>query len=74
MEALNHRYHDPDQNAMYRLGVDGLEIGHWDKDLDRWVELDDEYRQSLDRAFRIARKQLPPDLTRLPVPAPEDRT
>lgn len=28
MEALNHREHDPDQNAMYRLKVDGLEIGH----------------------------------------------
>lgn len=28
MEALNHRYHDPDQNGMYRLSVDDLEIGH----------------------------------------------
>ena len=28
MEALNHRYHDPDQNAMYRFTVDGITIGH----------------------------------------------
>ncbi len=28
MEALDHRYHDPDQNGMYRLEVDGLHIGH----------------------------------------------
>ena len=28
MEALNHRYHVPDQNGMYRLSVDDLEIGH----------------------------------------------
>jgi L-ascorbate metabolism protein UlaG (beta-lactamase superfamily) len=28
MEALNHQYHDPDQNGMYRLEVDGLHIGH----------------------------------------------
>lgn len=28
MEALNHRYHDPDQNGMYRFTVDGLDIGH----------------------------------------------
>ncbi len=28
MEALNHRYHDPDQNALYRFEVDGLSIGH----------------------------------------------
>jgi hypothetical protein len=56
------------------MTLDGLTIGHWDQQQDSWVELDDEYRSSLDRALRIARKQLPPDLTRLPVPAPEDRT
>ncbi len=28
MEALNHRYHDPDQNAMYRFTVDGVSVGH----------------------------------------------
>ncbi len=60
--------------GLYYMTLDGLEIGHWDKNADRWVQLDDEYRQSLDRAMRIARKQLPPDLTRLPVPAPEERT
>lgn len=60
--------------GLYYMTLDGLEIGYWDKNEDRWVKLDSEYRQSLDRAMRIARKQLPPDLTRLPVPAPEDRT
>ena len=60
--------------GLYYMTLDGLEIGYWDTDQDRWLQLDDEYRQSLDRAIRIARKQLPPDLTRLPVPAPEDRT
>lgn len=28
MEALNHREHDPDQNGMYRMLVDGIWIGH----------------------------------------------
>ena len=28
MEARNHNEHDPDQNGMYRMTVDGLEIGH----------------------------------------------
>jgi L-ascorbate metabolism protein UlaG (beta-lactamase superfamily) len=28
MEALHHREHDPDQNALYRFGVDGISIGH----------------------------------------------
>lgn len=60
--------------GLYYMSLDGLTIGHWDQSQDQWVELDDEYRQSLDRAMRIARKQLPPDLTRLPVPAPENRT
>ena len=60
--------------GLYYMTLDGLTIGHWDTEQDAWVELDDEYRASLDRALRIARKQLPPDLTRLPVPAPEDRT
>ena len=60
--------------GLYYQTLDGLEIGFWDKQQDRWVKLDNEYRQSMDRAMRIARKQLPPDLTRLPVPAPEDRT
>lgn len=28
MEALNHRYHEPDQNGLYRFEVDGVHIGH----------------------------------------------
>jgi L-ascorbate metabolism protein UlaG (beta-lactamase superfamily) len=28
MEALDHREHDPDQNGMYRMLVDGISIGH----------------------------------------------
>ena len=28
MEALDHRYHAPDANAMYRFTVDGMSIGH----------------------------------------------
>lgn len=28
MEALQHRYHNPDQNGMYRVTVDGISVGH----------------------------------------------
>ena len=28
MEALNHAFHDPDQNGMYRFVVDGINVGH----------------------------------------------
>jgi hypothetical protein len=60
--------------GLYYMTLDGLEIGYWDNSEDKWIVLDDEYRQSLDRAIRIARKQLPPNLIRLPIPAPEERT
>lgn len=57
--------------ALYYMTLDGLEAGQWDNKNDRWAPLSREFRQPLDRAIRIARKQLPPDLIRLPVPAPE---
>lgn len=60
--------------GLYYMTLDGQEIGVWDNRTDEWVVLGDEYRQPLDRAIRIARKQLPPDLIRLPVPAPEKRS
>jgi L-ascorbate metabolism protein UlaG (beta-lactamase superfamily) len=28
MEARNHAEHDPDQNGMYRIKIDGIQIGH----------------------------------------------
>ena len=60
--------------GLYYMTLDGLEIGVWDNENDTWTELDAEYRAPLDRGIRIARKQLPPDLIRLPIPAPENRT
>jgi len=60
--------------GLYYMTLDGLEIGYFDTATDQWEILPNEYLQSLDRAIRIARKQLPPDLIRLPVPAPEERT
>lgn len=60
--------------GLYYMTLDGLEIGFFNNDSDEWEQLPGEYLQSIDRAIRIARKQLPPDLVRLPVPAPENRT
>jgi L-ascorbate metabolism protein UlaG (beta-lactamase superfamily) len=28
MEALDHKFHDPDQNGMYKFEVDGVMVGH----------------------------------------------
>ncbi|MEL7448895.1 MAG: DUF3450 domain-containing protein [Pseudomonadota bacterium] len=60
--------------GLYFMTLDGQQIGMWDKTRSSWTLLDNRFRQSMDRAMRIARKQLPPDLTRLPVPAPENRS
>ncbi len=60
--------------GLYYMTLDGLEIGFFNNQTDQWEQLDSEFLQPLDRAIRIARKQLPPDLVRLPVPAPENRT
>lgn len=60
--------------GLYYMTLDGQEIGFWSNSADEWVVLGEEYRQPLDRAIRIARKQLPPDLIRLPIPAPENRS
>jgi hypothetical protein len=60
--------------GLYYMTLDGLEIGYFDNETDEWQQLPGEYVQQIDRAIRIARKQLPPDLVRLPVPAPENRS
>lgn len=60
--------------GLYYMTLDGLEIGFFNNQTGQWEQLDSQYLQPLDRAIRIARKQLPPDLVRLPVPAPENRT
>jgi hypothetical protein len=60
--------------GLYYMTLDGQEIGFWNESGDRWETLPDQYRQSLDRGIRIARKQLPPDLIQLPIPAPEERS
>jgi len=57
--------------GLYYLTLDGTEIGFWNNQTDAWEVLDDQYLQSLEQAIRIARDQLPPDLIRLPIPAPE---
>ena len=60
--------------GLYYMTLDGLEIGFFNNQTDQWERLPSEYLQSLDRAIRIARKQLPPDLIRLPISAPEKRS
>lgn len=45
--------------------------GYWDKAAGAWVDAPSEYRNFVTQGLKIARKQAPPDLLRLPIPAPE---
>ena len=47
--------------------LDGLDSGVWDPSRREWRVLPGEYRAALSKGLRIARKQAPPDLIRLPV-------
>jgi len=51
--------------------LDHRETAVWDAAAGRWRLLDESYRRPVMEALRIARRQAPPDLVRLPVPAPE---
>jgi len=56
-------------SLIYR-SLSGTEAGVWDQASRSWKELPDGYRSSLERGFRVARKQAAPDLLTVPVPAP----
>lgn len=56
--------------GLYYLTLDGGELGYWDSAQRQWQPLQRSLRTELERGLRIARKQLPPNLISLPVPAP----
>jgi hypothetical protein len=53
--------------SLYYLSLDGREVGMWNNKTHEWMVLDSAYRQSVEQAIKVARKQLPPDLLTLPV-------
>ena len=55
---------------IYR-SLDGREMGVWNPPSRSWQPLAEDYRRPLNQGFRMAKKQLTPDLLKLPVPAPE---
>lgn len=56
--------------ALYYLTLDGAEAGIWDARQANWLVLPSSFNSDIERAMRIARKQLPPDLMPLPLFAP----
>ncbi|HER19893.1 MAG TPA: DUF3450 domain-containing protein, partial [Chromatiales bacterium] len=58
--------------ALLYQTLDGQETGVWHPSERRWEKLGDEYRASVSEGIRMARKQVAPDLIRIPLSAPED--
>ena len=57
--------------ALLYQTADGKLSGAWDQDERKWVELGNEYKNSIRQGLRIANKQIAPDLVLLPVDTPE---
>jgi hypothetical protein len=57
-------------SLMYRT-LDGSETGYWDASQKTWV-VDNSYREAVEEAIRVARRDGAPDLLTVPVPAPQE--
>jgi hypothetical protein len=55
-------------SLMYRT-LDGSETGYWDVNQKTWV-VDDSYKEAVEEALRVARRDGAADLLTVPVPAP----
>ncbi len=57
--------------ALLYRSLDGSDSGIWNQKSRSWQTMPDDYQSSLSRGFRVARKQVAPDLLKLLVSAPE---
>lgn len=57
--------------ALLFMSLDGSETGYWDKATGRWVVLDRSFNPAVARGLQVAKKQLPPELIKVPITAPE---
>ncbi len=56
--------------ALMFQSLDGEQNGLWSHKENKWVELPSEYRRAVTKGLRIAKKQLAPDLVKMPIKAP----
>ena len=57
--------------ALLYQTLDGEQSGYWDKQTKTWETLADEYNLSIAEGILIADRKSPPNLFKVPVPAPE---
>ena len=50
--------------------LDGKHIGYWNKTNKEWEKLSSSYKKEVIKAIKMAKKQLPPNLVKLPIPSP----
>ncbi len=53
--------------ALLFASFDGTESGLWNKETKQWEVLSHDYNTSINRGLRIARKESPPDLIKIPL-------
>ncbi len=58
--------------ALLYQSLDGEETGQWNSDKSAWEVLPDSYRAGVNQGLKIARRQAPNNLIKLPVHAAED--
>ena len=58
-------------NLIYQF-LDGSQTGYWDKNEERWVNLPSSYSKSVQKGIRMAKKQIAPDLIKVPLPTPSE--
>lgn len=50
--------------------LDSRYLGYWDKASKQWKKLSKSYKKPIIQAIKMANKQIPPNLVKLPLPAP----
>lgn len=58
--------------ALLYQSLDGAETGQWNKETRQWEVLPESYRAGVNQGLKIARKQAPHNLIKLPVRTAED--
>ena len=58
--------------ALLYQSLDGQETGQWNKETRQWEVLPESYRSGVNQGLKIARKQAPHNLIKLPIRAGED--
>ena len=58
--------------ALLYQTLDAQESGMWDSEARKWTALSGGYRSSIREGLRMARKQVAPDLVRVPVPVAQE--